>query len=370
MTDVPPLPRRILAAFGSLTLRGPRTGFALATALSVGTALTLALWLHLGEPFWAAITGYVCMQASHPASVRRAVHRVLGTVCGAVCSLALFSLFAYDHAATMLLLFLAGTISILGSLLSRYSYAWLLGGITVIIVVLGALDDPAQAPLLAFYRSAEIILGSLTALTVSLLLLPNEPGPAPHAPGWRSLFGDHWHVLNHAVRTGLCIALVPVIWDIFALPNLSQMAISVGAVMAVPELTGEPARDNRAIAERAAQRITGGLLGGMIGLLIVHVSGSWPYAVWLLTITGLSGVAAELQSGPQGLSVAGPQAAIALILTTVQNWGPAISLAPGLERIAGMIAALTLLFAINLLLGPPASSTRWVAKDGDGQHVP
>jgi uncharacterized membrane protein YccC len=360
---------RILAAFGSLTCQGPRARLALASALSVGAALTLALWLHLAAPYWAGITGYVCMQASQPASVRRALHRIIGTVCGAITGLVLFSLVAYDHAATMLLLFLAGTIAILGSLLSRYSYAWLLGGITAIIIVLGALDDPAQAQDLAFYRSAEIILGSLSALAVSALLLPNIPGPAPRAPGWRSL-GGHWHVLSHAVRTGICVAMVPVLWDVFALPGLSQMAISIGAIMAVPELTGEPARDNRAIAERAVQRIGGCLLGGIAGLMMVHVTSGWPYPFWLLAIMGAMGVAAELQSSPQGLTVAGPRAAVALILTTVQDWGPAMSLAPGVERIAGMLGALVLLFTVNLLFGKPVASTRLKTRAGEGQPVP
>jgi uncharacterized membrane protein YccC len=358
MTDLPPLTDRILEAFDSLTLHGPRARLALASALSVGTALTLALWLHLAAPYWAAVTGYVCMQANQPASVRRALHRVLGTVCGAIGGLALFSLVAYDHAGTLLVLFLAGAIGILGSLLSRYSYAWLLGGLTVIIVILGALNDPTKAPELAFDRSAEIILGSLSALAVSLLLLPNAPSLASHAPGWRSLLSDQWHVLNHAIRTGLCIAAVPVLWSIFTLPNLSQMAISVGAVMAVPQLTGDPERDSRAIVERSAQRIGGCLLGGIAGLLVAHISGSWPYVIWLLTIICLVGIAAEIQSSPQALSVAGPQAAVALILTTVHDWGPAHSLAPGIERIAGMTGALTLLFSVNLLFGQPAAPVR------------
>jgi uncharacterized membrane protein YccC len=362
------LPGRILGAFGSLTVQGPRARLALASALSVGVALTLALWLHLAAPYWAAITGYVCMQASQPASVRRALHRIVGTVCGALTGLVLFSLVAYDHAATMLLLFLAGTIAILGSLLSRYSYAWLLGGITTIIIVLGALDDPARAQDLAFYRSAEIILGALSALAVSALLLPNTPGQTPHAPGWGNLFDDHWHVLSHAIRTGICVAVVPVLWNVFALPNLSQMAISIGAIMAVPELTGEPERDNRAIAERAVQRIGGCLLGGVTGLLMVHVSNGWSYPFWLLAIMGAVGVAAQLQSSPQGLTVAGPQAAVALILTMVQDWGPAMLLAPGLERIAGMVGALVLLFTVNLLLGTPASG-RVKTREGEGQSA-
>ncbi len=365
MTDQPPLANRMVAAFGGLTLQGPRARLALASALSVGTALTLALWLHIGAPYWAAITGYVCVQASQPASVRRALHRMLGTVCGAIGGLALFSLVAYDRAATMLLLFAAGTLCILGSLLSRYSYAWLLGGITVVIVVLGALDDPVAAPAIAFYRCAAIILGSLSALAVSYLLLPDAAGSAPQAPGWRSLFTSHWHTLNHAIRTGVCIAVVPVIWGVLALPNLSQMAISIGAVMAVPELTGDPQRDNQAIAERSAQRIGGCLLGGVAGLLMAHLSGSWPYFVWLFAIMGLAGIAAELQSSPQGLGVAGPQAAVALILATVEDWGPALSLAPGLERIAGMMGALALLFMVNLLFGPPAA-----ARIGDSRRDP
>jgi uncharacterized membrane protein YccC len=351
VTRPPCLPHRILAASTSLTLQGPRASLALATALSVGVALTMAFWLHLTAPYWAAITGYVCMQANQPASLRRALHRIAGTVCGAVSALVLFSAVAYDHFATMMVLFFAGTIAILGSLLSRYSYAWLLGGITAIIVILGALNDPSLAPSLAFYRSTEIILGALSALAVSALLLPNVPSPAPSAPGWRSLLGDHWHVLSHALRTGLCVALVPVIWDIFSLPDLSQMAISVGAIMAVPELTGDATRDNQAIAERAKQRIGGCLLGGITGLLMVHVAGSWPYAFWLLAIMGLAGIASELQTSPHALTVAGPQAAVALILTMVQDNGRALSVAPGLERVAGMLGALVLLFLVNLLFG-------------------
>lgn len=352
MTDVVPLPIRIVAALGELTLRGPRARHALTSSLSVGCALTLAFWLHLDAPYWAGITAYVCVQANQPASVRRVLHRVLGTICGAVIALTLFSATAYNHAATMLLLFSAGTIGILGSLLSEYSYAWLLGGITAIMVILGALDDPGQAPALALLRSEEITLGSLAALAVSVMLLPNTPGPAPRAPGWRSLFGDHWHALDHSIRTGICVALVPVLWDAFSLPDLNQMAISIGAIMAVPELTGDPARDNKAITERAVQRMGGCLLGGIAGLIMVHLSGSWPYVFWLLVIMGAAYIAAELQTSPQLLTVAGPQAAVAVILTMVQGDGPALSLTPGLERIAGMMGALALLFTVNLLFPP------------------
>src|ERR1700735_3443317 len=109
MNEFTAMPGRLIASCGSFTLHGPRALAALTTALSVGLALTMALWLHLDAPYWAGISSYVCMQASHPASLRRAAHRVLGTFCGAGAALVLFPFVAFDHAATMLLLFLAGT---------------------------------------------------------------------------------------------------------------------------------------------------------------------------------------------------------------------------------------------------------------------
>jgi len=85
------------------------------------------------------------MQANQPASLKKGLHRIVGTVSGAVAALIFFPPIAYDHVATMLLLFCAGSLAIAGSLVSRYSYAWLLGGITAVMVVLGALDDPTYA---------------------------------------------------------------------------------------------------------------------------------------------------------------------------------------------------------------------------------
>jgi uncharacterized membrane protein YccC len=343
----------VMTAIGSLTLRGPRATLAVATAFAVGGAVLLALALRLQAPYWAGISGFICMQASQPQSLRKALHRMWGTALGAAVALLVFPWIAYDHAATMLLLFVAGTLAILGSLLSRFSYAWLLGGITTVMVILGALNDPSLIMSFAFYRSAEITLGSVTALAVAYMLLPRSGQPVAPAPGWGSLFGHNRHALRHAMRTGVIVALVPLVWRVFDLPNLSQMAISIGAIMAVPELTGDPGRDQRAIADRAAQRVFGCVIGAGAGLVMLTMPWLAVLPPWLLCLMVAAAVGSELQTGPRAVPTVGTQAVVAFILTVVQGWGPPLSLLPAIDRAAGMFGALALLFTANMLLGPP-----------------
>ncbi len=347
----------LLAAIRSLTLRGPRAAMGLAAAFAVGTAVTLALMLRLQAPYWAGLSAFICIQASQPQSLRKALHRILGTVLGAAAALLIFPWIAYDHAATMLLLFLAGTLAILGALLSTYSYAWLLGCLTLIMVVLASLDNPDLTLSFAIFRGAEIILGSATALAVAYVTLPGGEGPVVPGPGWRSLLAGNAYMLPHATRTGLTIALVPLVWRIFELPNLSQMAISISVIMAVPVLTGDPRRDGHAIAQRAAERVTGCILGAGAGLAVLALPCAMLFPFWLAALMLAAWISAQLQTGPHAMPMVGLQSMMAFILTVVQGWGPALSLTPAIERAAGMILAISTLLTINLILGPPKAAT-------------
>jgi uncharacterized membrane protein YccC len=345
------LPRDVLAELREMTLRGPRAILAIAAALAVAVAIVLALALHLQDVYWAGISAFVCMQASQPASLQKGLHRILGTVLGAAAALICFSPIAFDHVATMLLLFCAGALAIAGSLVSRHSYAWLLGGITAVMVVLGALDEPDRALNIAFYRSTEIVLGTSVALVISRSFLPAGTTTVPTAPGWGSLFETRNAVLDHAFKAGLAVALVPPVWRIFALPNLSQMAISIGAVMAVPVLTASHEENRRAVIDRSVQRLVGCLVGGGLGLLVLTWSASLP--LWLLVLMMGAAVGIQLETGRRDVKTFAIQAEVALILTLVQGWGPARSLLPAIERVFGMVGALLLLLAVSLILGSP-----------------
>ncbi len=98
------------------------------------------------------------------------------------------------------------------------------------------------------------------------------------------------------------MALVPLVWRIFELPNLTQMAISISAILALP----------------------------------------------------FAAICSQLQTGPHAMPVIGTQAMVALILTVVQGWGPALTLLPAIDRAAGMIGAILLLFAVNFVSGQPS----------------
>jgi uncharacterized membrane protein YccC len=295
----------------------------------------------------------MCTQATQPQSLQKGGLRIVGTVTGAGLGFVLAPWAAYDPVVTMLLLFAAGALAISGALLSSHGYAWLLGGITAIMVILGALDNPMDALPIAFYRTAEIVLGTATALLMTRVLLPPGAGAGPAAPGWRSLLGVNWHVLSHATRTGIAIAAVPLVWRQLELPNLSQMAISIGAVMAVPVLSGVPDQDMSAIKHRVLHRATGCALGGGLGVLLLASPLSQSFLPWMLFLIGGIWFAMQVQTGQHGISVVGVQAAVALILTLVQGWGPPASVLPAIDRIAGMFGAIGLLLVVDLLLGPP-----------------
>jgi uncharacterized membrane protein YccC len=344
----------VRAEFSNLAWRGERARHSLITGTATGLALVLALALRLDQPYWAAISAFVCSQATQANSVNRALDRVLGTVLGASAALVWYWMVAFDTASVLLLLFAAAMLAVLGNLVSRHPYAWLLGGLTTMMVVLGSLDDPRVALAVAASRCAEITLGSVVALAGANLLPVGGPAAAPAAPGWRSLLGDNWFMLNHALHTGVAIALAPIAWRVFELPDLSQMSISIGAAMGVPALTGEPQRDARLVADRMAQRVVGCLLGGAAGLLVLATPLSAMLVPWLALLTAGTAIAAQFQTGNHKVAVAGTQAVIALIITLVQGAQPAETLLPALTRLAGMLAAVALLGAVALILGPPA----------------
>lgn len=345
-----------MAGAAELTASGPRARHAALAALAVGAAVVLALALRLGDPWWAGISAFICTQASQPQSLDKAALRIVGTIVGAALGFVLAPWAAYDPAATLLLLFAAGTLAILGGLLSPHGYAWLLGGITAIMVTLGALDDPTQALPIAFYRAAEIVLGSATAVGIALLLgLPGDKA-GPAAPGWHSLLDRNWHALSHAMRTGLAIAIVPLLWRQLELPNLSQMAISVGAVMAVPALSGVPDQDAAAIRQRLLHRFAGCALGGFAAVLLLALPITHAFLPWLALLMAGAWITTQVQTGRHGVSGVGVQAGVAMILTLVQGWGPPDSLLPAVSRVAGMLCAIGLLLAVGLLLGPPVEA--------------
>src|SRR6185312_7750182 len=145
--------------------------------------------------------------------------------------------------------------------------------------------------------------------------------------------------------TGLTLMLVPLVWSFFDLPSLSQMAITIAAVMAVPSFTGDIQLDSRVVIQRAVQRMMGCFLGGLAALAVLLIS-IQQLLPWLATIAAWIWICGHIQGSRRGVGYVGTQAAIVFILTLVQGFRPPESILPGIERLAGMAGGLTILLLV------------------------
>jgi uncharacterized membrane protein YccC len=342
--------RREVAA---VRFTGERARICTATALSVTLAVTLAQFLSFDDVWWAGISGLMASQATRPASIERSILRIAGTVAGAALGCVAMSLFAYDQVALLLVLFVCGTIGVLGMTVSPHGYAWLFGGLTTNMIIMMAMNDPGQTPFIAFDRLAEVSLGCLAAVLVALALAPDDGAtPAAAAPtGWTDLLGASWPAVRHAIRSGITVMLMPVIWNLFNLPSLIQMAITVTAVMAVPVPLSDPSAVHRLEMQRSVLRIIGCLFGGVLGLLCLALPLT-VYALWLAVVFAGVWICAHVQASKDAISYAGIQAAVVYIVMMVQGSGPPSSILPGIDRFAGILCGLGVLLLVGLVLRP------------------
>jgi uncharacterized membrane protein YccC len=343
--------------WAEIRLTGGRSPYCTMVALAVALAVGVALVVHVDETWWAAISAFMSTQANAPASVRRGVLRISGTFAGAALAVLLSPVLVGDQVALSLALLVVSTTGMVGLLVSGFGYAWLLGAITADMVLMALLSDPLSALSVAADRSLEVMIGTMAAMVVALLVAPDaNPTPTAPAPGWRDLLGERWPVVRHALRAGLGVMLVPLVWQWLELPNLTQTAVTVAAVMAVPGVSNDLATEQQAVIERAVHRILGCLFGGVAGLgcLAVSVQSFLP---WLLMLTAGIWIAAHVQTSEPRIGYAGTQAAVVFISTLVQGSGPPTSIWPGVERFAGITGGLLILLMVSVLTAPSRPAT-------------
>jgi uncharacterized membrane protein YccC len=334
-----------------------RAGASTRAAVAVMLAVTVTLWLRVDAPWWAGISAFVSLQATAPASMQRGLLRISGTVLGAAIAVLLAPWLIEDQVAISLALFLAGTLGVLGLQVSSHGYAWLLGAITANMVLLATLGDPATTLTVACNRVAEVTIGTAAAVLVSLLFSPEaDAALAKPAPGWGDVFGAQWPSTQHALRAGASVMLVPWIWNWLALPSLSQTAITVAAVMAVPAISQDEAENRHKLTARAIHRLLGCLFGGVAGLVLLAFSFE-SFVPWLVSLGIGIWLCAHLQNSTRDIGYVGIQAAVVLILTLVQGAGPPSAIAGGLERFAGITGGLLILLVVAIVTAPAPART-------------
>ena len=359
------IPGALATELGSLDWRGARGLEAAEAAASVTLGVLGALAVHSGEPWWAGITAFMVTRASPSLAVSRAVMRVAGSIVGAVAGLLVLRLFVYQSLPFCLSLFAISCIGLFGFVCSRHSYAWLVGAVTACLVILMSLDHPQGAFTTAVNRVAEVMIGTIAALIVSgLSPRPADAGAAPAAAlidppplaFWRHRYGTELRrwlpgkepLLWHACRGGLTVMLMPALADWLAPVSPVTMGVTVVMVMSIPT-TAILESDSRAIIQRAAHRLIGCLLGALIGLACLAFIGS-DFLLWIVLIPPGIWLCSQIQNGTTGVSYIGTQAMFAYLMSMVQGQGPPDSIAPGFNRLVGVMGGLSVLFVVTLIL--------------------
>jgi uncharacterized membrane protein YccC len=126
--------------------------------------------LHLPVPLWAVLTAVILTQVSFGRSLKATIDYMVGTVGGAIYTGVLATLVphANEIALAGVLVLAVGPLALLGAVNSRFNVATFTG--VMVLLLPGIVDgSPIES---AFYRVVEVAVGSITALAVSLLILP------------------------------------------------------------------------------------------------------------------------------------------------------------------------------------------------------
>jgi uncharacterized membrane protein YccC len=163
-----------------MTLPGWRDwAFSLKTFGAAMLALFVAFWIDLPNPYWALGTVYITSQVLAGATRSKALYRVLGTLLGAVVTVALVPNLVNAPELLTLAIALWVATCLYFSLLDRTprSYLMMLGGYTAALIGFPSVGDPGTMFDTAVARAEEITLGILCASLVNTVVLPQSVAP-------------------------------------------------------------------------------------------------------------------------------------------------------------------------------------------------
>ncbi|MDX2080446.1 MAG: FUSC family protein [Terrimicrobiaceae bacterium] len=151
----------------------PAIRYGLKFGLAGVLAVYIALVLRLQEPVWALFTVFVLMIAQYVGAIgEKSVFRLIGTVAGGVIGYLLTGSLQQNPVIFLLLVGLVVGVSTAMFGQSRYPYAFLLCGLTVVVVAGNGLSDPETSWKYMLWRVEEVTLGILVTMVVQSVLWP------------------------------------------------------------------------------------------------------------------------------------------------------------------------------------------------------
>ncbi|RFU48973.1 FUSC family protein [Paraburkholderia sp. DHOC27] len=344
-----------------------RASFAAAAVLSVALSVALANALNLSDTWWAAITGFVLMQTTFASSVERSAYRIMGTVIGAALGTIIGPWLGDRPWFFVPAMAAIGGVSVYQANGLKASYAWILGGVTALMVTYEAhkFASIRETALFAALRVAEVAVGTFSCLVVASLFY----------------FGPKWYrraragaSLNHAagsasassasaaptpptqtsqairtllgVQAALSVTILAILTYVWHTPGFAQTMVTVMAVLLLPAgLTADITQQR--VLEKMVQRVAGCLLAGALALALLPLMRGEAVLCMLALSIGVW-LGCHVQTGREGASYVGRQFTIAFIIVFVQDHHWSADPLPALERLTGILIGIVVLALVMI----------------------
>lgn len=324
--------------------------------LQVIIALTLSVIisdaLSLAYPGWAALSSFTVMRTTLNDTLFKALQRILGTLVGGGGALLLSPLLTHNAALLTALCTLIGSFTVWRANASSFSYAWVLGAVTAMMVMAASQQSILGHDLQLFTleRIIEVALGSTLCVLTTLLFTPfstQVSGDKTPVPDKKYLTSLSRLVLS--LQAGITIVIVTTLLFKFQLTGFWQAMITVLALLTLPEGVTE-AKAQTQIVERITLRFFGCLSATLLSLMLLPLLHNAPVLYMVTLIAGLS-LGCQLQQNTMKLSYFGRQFTVAWIIVFVQNelWLTAPNLAE--IRVASIMIGIGVLAVVMAITG-------------------
>ncbi|RZJ96273.1 MAG: FUSC family protein [Novosphingobium sp.] len=295
---------------------------------------------------WAAFSAFVLLKGPVGETLVRAVLRMIGTFLGATLAIWFERMTNLALWQIMLAVALVGGVGLYGMLTAKRAYAFLLFGLTFLMIVLDRMENRhLDIEALALTRVLEVGAGTLACVIVSVVstLTARRWWPASLTPSTPPV-GWHPDAARHAVQAAIALSLLPVIhlyWDI---PELAQAGVTIMAVMIVP-VAGLGSSGLAPVSRRLRQRAVGCLAGGLLAAAILYVAhGSVPLLV-AGTCLGIV-LGRHIENGSTRNAYLGLQFTLAVLVVLVPDDYANVAIEPGLERMVSVFIGMAILVPI------------------------
>ena len=345
-----------------------RVTFAAEAVLSVALSVALANALGLSDTWWAAISGFAVMQTSFAGSVQRAVHRITGTVIGAALGTMVGPWLGDRPWLFVPALGAIGGIAVYRANGSKAAYAWILGGVTALMVTYEAhkFASVRATALFAALRVAEVAVGTFACVLVASVFhfgpkwyrknrTPSDASSARAAGESTAPSAAVLTSLPESVRptrtllglqAALSITILASLTYVLHLPGFAQAMVTAIAVLIVPPGLAAD-RTRQPVMEKMVQRVAGSMIAGVLAVVLLPLmQGQAVLCMLALSIGVWAGC--HVQTGREGASYVGRQFTIAFIMVFVQDHHWSSDPLPALMRLSGILIGIAVLAAVML----------------------